>query len=205
MKGIYVFTLGLLVALISGALIQGCSHGADRDQRTLPDNTTTEVEGPVATDEPRRASTELETTTATAMKAAATFEETADGVTVVLNVDHAKPGKQAVHVHELGDCSDIAGKSMGEHFAPDHKQHGLPAEDEHHLGDLGNIDIGEDGKGTLEITAPRASLKPNDSHSFLGKALVVHQSDDKGTQPSGNSGTPVACGVIKEGAPLQAP
>jgi len=197
MKGIYVFMLGLLAAWISGALLQGCSHSADRDQRTLPDNTTTEVEGPVATDEPRRASTELSTTSATEMKAAATFEETADGVSVVLNVEHAKPGKQAVHVHELGDCSDIAGKSMGEHFAPDHKEHGLPDESEHHLGDLGNITIAKDGKGSLDITAPGANLKDGDPQSFVGRAIIVHAKKDDGGQPTGNAGGRIGCAEIK--------
>lgn len=205
MKSIYVFTLGLLAAWISGLLLSACGHTSDPEQTTVPDNTVTEVEGPVATIEPRHAQTQLETTSATELKGTARFEETEDGVTVVLNVDNAKPGKQAVHVHELGDCSDIAGKSMGEHFAPDHQNHALPDQVARHLGDLGNIEIGEDGKGTLEILAPRASLKPNDSHSFLGKALVVHASQDKGTQPSGDSGAPVACGVIKDTAPPAVP
>jgi Cu-Zn family superoxide dismutase len=189
--------LGLAVASAAA-----CSHQSDPE--TTPDTTTsTEVVGPVATDEPRRASTNLETTSATELQGTATFEETADGVSIVLNVEHAKPGKQAVHVHELGDCSDIAGKSMGEHFAPDYKEHALPQQqEERHLGDLGNIVIDKEGKGTLEIVAPRASLKPNDSHSFLGKALVVHEKLDKGTQPAGDSGTPVACGVIKNGTLL---
>ena len=180
------------------ALAAACGHQSDRDQSTLPDdNTTTEVEGPVATEETRRAETQLETSPATALNAKATFLETADGVTVVLNVENAKPGMQAVHIHEIGDCSDIPGKSMGEHFAPDYQQHALPDQEARHLGDLGNIEIGQDGKGKLEILAPRASLKANDSHSFLGKAIVVHESKDKGTQPSGDSGTPVACGVIR--------
>jgi len=198
MKSISIVTLPLAVAWVSGVLLSGCGHSGDRDQKTVPDTTTNEVVGPVATEEPRRAATNLETTSSTELKGAATFEETADGVSIVLNVDNAPPGKQAVHVHELGDCSDIAGKSMGEHFAPDYQKHALPTKDERHLGDLGNIEIGQDGKGTLSIVAPRASLKPNDSHSFLGKALVVHASVDKGTQPSGDSGTPVACGVIRD-------
>jgi Cu-Zn family superoxide dismutase len=179
------------------ALAVACSHQSDRDQSTMPDKTTTEVEGPIATEEPRRVETALETSPATELDAKASFEETADGVTITLNVENAKPGMQAVHVHEIGDCSDIPGKSMGEHFAPDYQQHALPDQEARHLGDLGNIEIGQDGKGKLEILAPRASLKPNDSHSFLGKAIVVHESKDKGTQPSGDAGTPVACGVIR--------
>jgi len=187
-------TIKLVPFLIS--LVAACGHQGDRDQSTLPDNTTTEVEGPIATEEPRRAETKLETTPATQLSAKATFEETEDGVSIVLDVENGKPGMQAVHVHEKGDCSDIPGKSMGEHFAPDHQQHALPDQEARHLGDLGNIEIKEDGKGKLEILAPRATLKRDDSHSFLGKAIVVHESKDKGTQPSGDSGAPVACGVI---------
>ena len=190
--------------LCAVAFAAACSHQSDRDQKTIPDTTTTEVEGPVATSELRHAAADLETTPATTLQGSATFEETEDGVTIVLNVANAKPGKQAVHVHELGDCSDIPGKSMGEHFAPDHQNHALPDQEARHLGDLGNIEIGKDGKGTLQLLAPRASLKPNDSHSFLGKALVVHESKDMGTQPSGDSGAPVACGVIKNGAAVPA-
>jgi Cu-Zn family superoxide dismutase len=192
------------ILFISLALIGACSHQAD--QGTTPDPTTNEVVGPVAETAPgdapqaatqRRAVADLATTSATKLNAAASFEETEDGVKVVLQVNNAKPGKQAVHVHEIGDCSDIAGKSMGEHFAPDYQQHALPETAHRHLGDLGNIEIDRDGKGTLEITATRASLKPTDPSSFLGKALVVHEGEDKGTGPSGDSGTPVACGVIK--------
>jgi Cu-Zn family superoxide dismutase len=191
------------------ALIAACSS-RQGDQGTTPDTTENSVEGPFAeapADEApqdatrdataRRAVAELETTQATKLEAAASFEETGDGVKVVLQVQNAKPGKQAVHVHEIGDCSDIAGKSMGEHFAPDYQQHALPDTELRHIGDLGNIEIDREGKGTLEITAKRATLKPRDPTTFLGKALVVHEGEDKGTGPSGDSGTPVACGVIE--------
>lgn len=193
------------IILTSLALLTGAC-GRQADQRTTPDTTTNEVIGPIAetrssetpaTPEARRAVADLDTTPATKLQAEASFEETAEGVKVVLQVEHAKPGKQAVHVHEIGDCSDISGKSMGEHFAPDYQQHALPEITHRHLGDLGNIEIDREGKGVLEITAPRATLKPRDPSSFLGKALVVHEGEDKGTGPSGDSGTPVACGVIK--------
>jgi Cu-Zn family superoxide dismutase len=87
---------------------------------------------------------------------------------------------------------------MGKHFAPTIKRHGLPTAKEHHLGDLGNITVDRDGEGRLEITVLGANLKPNDPHSFLGKSIVIHEGEDKGLQPSGGSGTPMACAVIKE-------
>jgi Cu-Zn family superoxide dismutase len=92
---------------------------------------------------------------------------------------------------------------MGSHFSPQGDTHGLPdaPQDEIHLGDLGNIEVKDDGTGNKEITLARANLKDGDSMSLLGKALVIHQDKDKGAsqQPSGGSGKPIACGVIKKG------
>ncbi len=146
----------------------------------------------------RAAEAELATTKGVDFEGEASFQEVPEGVRVVLKLDGAKPGKRGVHVHERGDCSDISAKSMGEHFAPAGKHHGLPHSPERHLGDLGNITIGPDGKGTLEYTVAKATLEPNGRESFLGKAIVVHASEDVGTEPSGASGEPVACGVIEE-------
>ena len=134
----------------------------------------------------------------------ATLRETEEGVKVVLEIENAPPGSKGVHVHEKGDCSNIAGKSMGDHFAPDVKIHALPTEQsdrERHLGDLGNVDVNDTGTGELEITVKRATLEPNDALSYLGRALVVHAGNDQGEvkQPAGESGAPMACGVIEAG------
>jgi superoxide dismutase, Cu-Zn family len=134
----------------------------------------------------------------------ATFEQTKDGVKVVLEIDEAPRGNKGVHVHAKGDCSDLPADTMGGHFAPDAKLHALPTEareDQHHLGDLGNVDIGEDGRGKLEIVIKRANIKPNDVMSFLGRAIVVTEQNDSGAieQPAGDSGAPFACGVIQAG------
>jgi Cu-Zn family superoxide dismutase len=129
------------------------------------------------------------------------FYATGAGVRIVAEIEDAKPGKHGIHVHQKGDCSDIKGKSMGDHFAPDSKDHALPSEGmARHLGDLGNIEVDADGKGRLEVTIEKANLKPNDAMSFLGKALVIHMGEDSGKamQPSGGSGVPIACGVIEK-------
>jgi Cu-Zn family superoxide dismutase len=87
---------------------------------------------------------------------------------------------------------------MGEHFAPDEKQHGIPGTSgAHHLGDLGNLTIDKDGDGELELTVAKANLREHDPLSFLGRAVVIHEKRDEGGQPSGNSGKPIACAVIK--------
>ena len=129
------------------------------------------------------------------------MSDTGAGVRVMAKIENAEPGMHGIHIHQLGNCSDIKGKSMGDHFAPASHEHALPNEaTARHLGDLGNIQVSEEGKGELEITVPGANLRPGDPKSFLGRALVLHLGKDSGKsqQPSGGSGEPIACGVIEE-------
>ena len=88
------------------------------------------------------------------------------------------------------------GKSAGGHFNPDKHDHGLPTADARHLGDLGNLEVGKDGKGHTEITIPGANLKKDDPHSYLGRAIIIHEKKDDGGQPTGNAGGRIGCGVI---------
>jgi len=146
-----------------------------------------------------RAEADLTAATGAKIQGKATFIQEPGGVRVVLEIADAPPGKKGVHVHERGDCSDIKGQSMGPHFAPKLEQHALPAEGvTHHLGDLGNIVVSDDGTGRLEFKVVDATLGPDHGTSFLGRALVVHSGEDAGSnaQPSGDSGAPMACGVI---------
>ena len=115
----------------------------------------------------------------------------------MLTLEGIEPGDHGAHVHEKGDCSAADGASAGGHFNPQTKDHGLPGAEKRHLGDLGNITIGKDGKGTLDITAPGANLKASDPASFVGRSIIVHAKKDDGGQPTGNAGDRVGCGVIK--------
>ncbi len=146
---------------------------------------------------PRTIEVTLEPKSKSKLVGKATFTETEGGVHVVLNVEGIEPGDHGTHIHETGDCSSPDGKSAGGHFNPHTKDHGLPGAEKRHLGDLGNITIGKDGKGTLEITAPGANLKEGDASSFVGRAIIVHAKKDDGGQPVGNAGDRVGCGVIK--------
>ena len=131
---------------------------------------------------------------------AARLQEVEGGVHITVDVERdLSPGAHGLHIHEKPDCSDIPGKSMGAHFSPDDKQHGLPGFAEHHLGDLGNLTVNKSGGGELEITVARATLKDGDELSLVGRALVIHQKRDEGrrSQPSGDSGPPIACAVIE--------
>jgi Cu-Zn family superoxide dismutase len=130
-----------------------------------------------------------------------TFTQEGDGVRVVADfagVD--KPGKHGFHVHETGECThDPAGgkhfSTSGGHFNPTGAEHACPPTEPRHAGDLGNVEIGADGQGHAEMTTNLLSLSgPN---SVVGKAILLHGGeDDCKTQPSGNSGERIACGVV---------
>jgi Cu-Zn family superoxide dismutase len=147
--------------------------------------------------EARKAEAELKTVEGVSLDGEATLREVGNGVQITLKVEDAKPGKRGVHIHERGDCSNIAGKSMGEHFSPDKQtSHGLPTQREHHFGDLGNISVAGTGKGQLDIIVPGANLLQSDTRSLLGKAVVIHEREDVGAGPTGESGSPIACAII---------
>ena len=139
----------------------------------------------------------MEAKTGSKLSGKAVLTETEGGVHVVLTLEGVEPGEHGAHVHEKGDCSAADGASAGGHFNPQSKDHGLPGADKRHLGDLGNITIGKDGKGTLDITAPGANLKATDAASFVGRAIIVHAKKDDGGQPTGNAGGRIGCAVIK--------
>jgi Cu-Zn family superoxide dismutase len=131
----------------------------------------------------------------------ATLTESPEGVKVVLGVDNVSPGDHGAHVHEKGDCSAADASSAGGHFNPANNPHALPtATSPRHLGDLGNINVGPDGKGTLEIVIPGANLKEGDPDSFIGRAIIVHEKTDDGGQPTGNAGGRIGCAEIKSPA-----
>ena len=146
---------------------------------------------------PRSIEVPIEAKSGSKLSGKAVLTETEGGVHVVLTLEGLEPGEHGAHVHEKGDCSAADGASAGGHFNPQSKDHGLPGAEKRHLGDLGNITIAKDGKGSLDITAPGANLKPNDPNSFVGKAIIVHAKKDDGGQPTGNAGGRVGCGVIK--------
>lgn len=127
----------------------------------------------------------------------ATLTEVPDGVKVQLALANVPPGDHGAHVHEKGDCSAADGSSAGGHFNPAGNPHALPTTNPRHLGDLGNITVDANGKGTLEIVAQGANLKPNDPNSFLGRSIIIHEKKDDGGQPTGNAGGRIGCGEIK--------
>jgi superoxide dismutase, Cu-Zn family len=130
----------------------------------------------------------------------ATFTQVGNAVRVVLEVQGLPPGAHGVHVHAVGACAGPAFTSAGGHFNPDGREHGVLNHPRGpHAGDLPNITVGADGKGRLESTTELMSLGAGVSSVFDGdgSAIVVHAApDDFRTDPTGNSGARIACGVI---------
>ncbi len=135
----------------------------------------------------------------TAVNGTAKFTAAADGkVTLKLEITvPAKAGKSvAVHLHEHGDCGDN-GKASHGHWNPTNAQHGKWGSASFHSGDIGNVTLDAKGKGTATITTDLWTLGGKADKNILGKALIVHGGvDDYTTQPTGNAGSRIGCGVI---------
>ena len=123
-----------------------------------------------------------------------TFTKTGDTVQVVADITGLTPGKHAFHIHEFGDCSAPDADSAGSHFNPTKQPHGAPDSPAHHVGDFGNLEADSSGKAHLELKSK--VLKFSGETSILGHAVIVHEKVDDWSQPVGNAGGRVACGVI---------
>ncbi len=131
----------------------------------------------------------------------ATFKEAKDGKTlaVSLKLKNIPFGEHAVHIHANPACDAPDFKGAGGHFNPDAKQHGIDNPMGHHNGDLPkNISIGENHVGEINFKVDYLSLTPGAANSVLGHSIMVHEkADDMKTDPTGNAGNRIACGVIQ--------
>lgn len=110
---------------------------------------------------------------------------------------HSK-GPKGFHIHEKGDCSDPKGMSTGGHFNPRGHKHSGPYESEKHAGDLGNLNFNDQGMATINFVVGGISVSKDKPDGIIGRAVIVHADrDDLESDPTGNAGGRVACGVIK--------
>ena len=147
---------------------------------------------------PTKASADLHDATGKSV-GTATLKQTGTGLSVHVAAKDLPPGIHGVHIHTVGTCTAPDFQSAGGHWNPTGKKHGKDNPDGMHQGDLPNLTIGADGRGSLDYTVPGVSLSGG-AVALLdadGAAIVVHaQADDYHTDPSGNSGGRIACGVL---------
>ncbi|HXH98873.1 MAG TPA: superoxide dismutase family protein [Sphingobacteriaceae bacterium] len=123
------------------------------------------------------------------------------GGKVVMDITVSFPAKAgqsvAVHLHEHGDCGNMGNDAHG-HWNPTNELHGRWGSAPHHLGDIGNISLNQSGRGSMQLVTDKWSLGTGASNDILGKAIIIHNGvDDYVTQPTGNAGTRIGCGVIQ--------
>lgn len=133
----------------------------------------------------------------------ATLTENKDGVHITLEAHHLQPGLHGFHIHEKGVCDPPDFTSAGGHFNPYNKLHGFDNPDGPHAGDLKNIRVNEDGTIETTVVNNRVTLKKgveNSLYSKDGTTLIIHErADDYVSQPAGDAGDRIVCGVIYSG------
>jgi superoxide dismutase, Cu-Zn family len=147
-----------------------------------------------------RATAHLQPTKGNKTFGEATFEQVGDKVRVIVFAQGLKPGQEhGLHIHEVGDCSAPDAMSAKGHFDPFGQPHGHPKSPQRHAGDLPALVAGKNGRARLEVEMDMITLRPGPAN-IIGRSIVVHADpDDYKSQPAGNSGARIACGVIREG------
>jgi Cu-Zn family superoxide dismutase len=185
-------TPAFALALVLAFAVVGCGK---KEESPAP-APAPETPAPAPTPVPVQAVTKLQGAEGSGIEGAVEFVQAGDTVTIAAYVSGVEPGEHGFHIHEAGVCEgDFT--SSGDHFNPTDHPHGAPGEAESHAGDLGNITVGEDGTGSLELTSTVLTVDPG-PNSVVGKAVILHEKpDDLESQPTGAAGGRIACGVVQ--------
>lgn len=185
-----------LSIIISAVLLAACGRNDDQpaDARTMPAQPAPAPEE-IA---PQGASVQLAPTQGNAVTGSLALAESPQGVRITGAIQGLKPDSEhGFHIHEKGDCSAPDASSAGGHFNPTQDPHGNPESEAHHAGDMINIRADSEGVAQVDATTEGTTMQGGQPTDVLGKAIVVHQKpDDYTSQPAGDSGDRIACGVI---------
>ncbi len=188
MKGQIYRGVSPFVAVIFCLLAAGCDRQAGQG-KAAP--STTE----------NQATAVLQAKGDSGLSGTARFEQTGTEITFHILVENVSPGSHAVHIHEIGDCSSADGKSAGGHWNPTEEAHGKWGTPPHHLGDIGNLEVDSEGNGEMTLRTGRWSIGGPSGTNVVGRAIIVHAgADDLASQPTGNAGGRIGCGVVNSGS-----
>jgi len=185
----------LALAILTAA---GCGRndGAGSASMSSTDASTESAAGTSAAAQPRHAT--LTPTQDNLANGSLEIVPEGGGVLITGSVAGLKPSMDhGFHIHEKGDCSSPDASSAGEHFNPTSQPHGNPVTPPHHAGDMTNLRADEQGNAVVDVRVEGVTLGDGGPNDVAGRAVIVHaQADDYMSQPSGNSGGRIACGVI---------
>ncbi len=191
-----VLACGCATSSATGAPSGGTTEPADAKERGWrnPLSAPDAADGGAASAPVSVATATLEPKSGSKVTGTARVTPSASGVVVLVTVQDASPGEHGVHIHQKGDCSDPAAMNAGAHFNPNHgAHHGGPNTPARHGGDLGNINVNSSGGGLLVVTVSDLSVD-----NVVGRSVIVHEKqDDLQSDPAGNSGARIACGVLQ--------
>ena len=188
----------LVLALAASlAVVVACAPGEQNGRVAVSAGPNTYLEAPSA----QRAQAALLDPSGSPI-GSVSFVEQRQNVRIEISVTKLPPGIHGVHLHAVGKCDGPEFASAGPHFNPTGAVHGVANRNGPHAGDLPNLTVGTDGRGTLVAFTSLVDLAPGASQSLLrptGTSIVIHASaDDEKTDPSGNTGARIACGVVKK-------
>ncbi len=191
-------TLTWITLILLTTVLIGCGgDGAGYETEAPAEETDTPPTPPPPAAVPASLSVDLTPRAGTEIAGTVTFTEADGGVAITATVSGLTAGsKHGFHLHETGDCSAEDFTSAGGHYNPAGVDHAGPDAEAHHSGDLGNLEVGEDGTANYEATSSMLTLD-----ELNGLAVIVHEGeDDLTSQPTGAAGSRLACAVLGGGA-----
>jgi Cu-Zn family superoxide dismutase len=189
----------VLAAACSGTPREGASASASPSQPPVIMQASPSAAAAAPGAAAGTATAQLSPTQGSTVRGTVTFEPAGDGLRVIAHIEGLTPGEHGFHLHQNGDCSAPDGSSAGDHWNPTQQPHGAPDAPQHHAGDLGNVTADAGGVAHVDKTVQGIGL--SGTESVIGHAVIVHgKPDDMKTQPSGNAGPRLACGVVSGGA-----
>jgi Cu-Zn family superoxide dismutase len=175
-------------------LLASCSEGNPSQTEASPP--ATPITKSPAQETQQKAVAKLQPTAGNKAAGTIAFTQAGDSTSIKVDVTGLTPGKHGFHIHEKGDCRSKDAKSAGNHFNPTKQPHGAPTVAKRHVGDLGNLTADSTGKATTQLQD--SVLRLSGDQSLVGRSVIIHsKADDLKSQPSGDAGERVACGVIQ--------
>lgn len=200
LRGVKILKRGLnqlLILILMTVFLSGCQLTGERDGDTDLEKNAVEVNALA-----EKTVVTLVNSEGMQIATATLSEQSLGGVKIILEADSLPPGEHGFHIHDQGACVPPDFKSAGSHYNPTNSQHGFDNPKGPHAGDLKNITVEADGTVYAELEAPMVTLNPDGENTLFtdeGTTLVIHSDpDDYVSQPAGNAGARIACGVIGE-------